>query len=143
MRPDAHQCREALNSLRLHTSGRQGNTVRMLGSLIRKLHAYTLHPSGRHGNIIQTRSCYGNYMQTKCNRPNSRATPFGRGLNMETRGVRYGKLVAQKTVQTLNASVWMPIREIRDRLVLGFLSLYIEASRHVFFTEFGIEFCIA
>jgi hypothetical protein len=62
------------------------------------------------------RSYYENYVQTKCNRSESRATPSGRGLNMETHGASYGKPVAQKTV-------WTPPREIRDRLDLGLLSL--------------------
>jgi len=44
-------------------------------------------------------------VQTKCNRPDSRATTSEHGLNMEARGVHYGKPVAQKTVQTLNASI--------------------------------------
>jgi hypothetical protein len=34
-----------------------------------------------------------------------RVTPSGRGLNIEKLGARYGKPVAQKIVQTLNASV--------------------------------------
>jgi hypothetical protein len=42
---------------------------------------------------------------------------------MEMHEARYGKVVAQLTVQTLYDSVWMPPREIRDRLVLGLLSL--------------------
>jgi hypothetical protein len=51
------------------------------------------------------------------------ATPFGRDLNMKTREVRYGKAVAQLTVRTLYASVQTPPTEIRDRLILGLLSL--------------------
>jgi hypothetical protein len=90
---------------------------------IRKLHAYTLHPSGRQGNTVRTRSCYGNYVQTKCNRPDSWATPSGSNLNMEMHGVRYGKPIAQKTIRMLNASIWSHPREIRDKLVLGLLSL--------------------
>jgi hypothetical protein len=62
-------------------------------------------------------------VQQSSNYPDSRATPSGRGLNMEMRGARYGKPVAQKTVRTLNAFVRMPPREIRDRLNLGLLSL--------------------
>jgi hypothetical protein len=42
---------------------------------------------------------------------------------METREARYGKAVAQLTVRTLYASIRMPPREIRDRLILGLLSL--------------------
>jgi hypothetical protein len=80
--------------------------------------------------------CYENYVKTECNHLDSRETPSGHGLNMEKREVRYGKLVAQKTIRTLP-------REIRDRLDLGLLGLQIEGSRHVFFTEFSIEFSIA
>jgi hypothetical protein len=148
MCPDAYQCREALNSSRLHPSRCHGNTsgrssefekilallcrhglgrqlapVQTQRSLIRKLHAYILHPSGRQGNTVWTRSLLWNYLQIECNRPNSRATPFGHGLNMEIREVRYEKQVAQLTVQTLNASILMPLREIKDRLNLGLLSL--------------------
>jgi hypothetical protein len=50
-----------------------------------------------------------------------RATPFGHGLNIEMRGARYRKPVAQKTVRTLNTSVRMPTREFRDKLTLGLL----------------------
>jgi hypothetical protein len=42
---------------------------------------------------------------------------------METRETRYGKLVAQLTVRTLYAFVRTPLREIRDKLDLGILSL--------------------
>jgi hypothetical protein len=78
--------------------------------------------------------------KTACNRPDARAKPFERGLNMETREVRYGKAVEQFTVWTLYDSVRTPPREIQISGDLGFISLYIEASRHVFFTEFGSEF---
>jgi len=71
-----------------------------------------------------------------CNHLDARATPFGCGLNMERLEPRY----AQFTVRTLYDSVQMLPREIRFNGDLGFLSLLIEASRHVFFTEFGSEF---
>jgi hypothetical protein len=82
-------------------------------------------------------------VQTICNRPDSRATPSERCFNMETREVHYGKAVAQFTVRMLYASIQTRPREISDRLVLGLLSLQIEASRHVLCTELGIEFSIA
>jgi hypothetical protein len=44
-------------------------------------------------------------------------------LNIETRKVRYGKVVAQLTVRTHNASVQTPPREVRDKLDLSLLSL--------------------
>jgi len=72
--------------------------------------------------------------------PDSRATPSVRNLDMVLREARYGKPVAQLSVRTLSATVLMPPREIRSRLDLGLLSLYIEASRHLLFIEFGIEF---
>jgi hypothetical protein len=53
---------------------------------------------------------------------------------------RYGKLVSQLSVQMFLATVQTLPREIRSRLNFGLLSLYIEASRHVLFTKFGIEF---
>jgi hypothetical protein len=62
-------------------------------------------------------------MQTIGNCSNSRATPSGRGLNMETRETCYGKAVAQFTVWILYASVRTRPREIRDKLILGLLSL--------------------
>jgi hypothetical protein len=105
------------------------------------------HPFGQQGNTIQTRSLkrqdvekncnrldvmaiasgrgpyYGSYVQQRCNRPDAKATSSRRGLNMGMREAHYGKPVAQKTVQTLNASVRMPPREFRNRLDLGLLSL--------------------
>jgi hypothetical protein len=51
------------------------------------------------------------------------ATPSRCSFNMETREVRYGKVVAQLTVRTLYASVRTWPREIRDKLILGLLSL--------------------
>jgi hypothetical protein len=96
----------------LHPSKRQGNTAWTPRSLIRKLCAYSLHSSRRQGNTVRMRSCYGNYVQTKCNRRDSRETPSRHSLNMKMYGAHYGKPITQKTVQT-------PPREIRDRLVLG------------------------
>jgi hypothetical protein len=57
------------------------------------------------------------------NRSNARATPFGCGFNMDIREARYGKVVAQFTIQTLYASVLTPTREIQISSDLGFLSL--------------------
>jgi hypothetical protein len=119
MRPDTHQCREAeqfkvasvwtsrqhdrtLFRVRedssLYSSESQSNTVVTPRSLIRKLLAYTLHPFGRQGNTVQMWSYYGNYVQKKCNCPDSRATLSKRGLTMEMRGAYYGNPAAQKTV---------------------------------------------
>jgi hypothetical protein len=108
----------------LHPSRLQSNTVQMSRSLIRKLcmHTFCIHPNDR-ATPSGRGPCYGNCVYTVCNRPDSRATPSGRGLNMETCEARYGKPVAQKTVRTLNALVWTPPREIRDKLDLGLLSL--------------------
>jgi hypothetical protein len=86
---------------------------------------------------------YDIYLQQKCNHPDARATTSRRGLDMVLHEARYGKSVAQLSVRTASAYIWTPPREIKDRLYLGLLSLYIEASRHVQFTEFGNEFFIA
>jgi hypothetical protein len=77
------------------------------------------------------------------NCPDARATPSRCGLKMETCEARYGKTVAQFTVRTLYAFVRTLPRGILISGDLGLLSLLIEASRCVLFTEFGIEFSIA
>jgi hypothetical protein len=82
-----------------------------------------LHPSGRQGNTVGTRSLIRQDMKKSCNHLDARATLSGRGLNMETRGARYGKPFVQKTVWMLNAFVRTSPREIRDRLDLGLFSL--------------------
>jgi hypothetical protein len=58
-----------------------------------------------------------------CNRPNARTTSSGHSLNIKTCEARYGKAVAQFTVQTLYDSVRMSPREIRIKLVSSLLSL--------------------
>jgi hypothetical protein len=62
-------------------------------------------------------------MQQKCNRPDARVTPSGRGLDMVLREAHYGKPVAQLSIRTLSATVWTPPREIRSILNLGLLRL--------------------
>jgi hypothetical protein len=52
----------------------------------------------------------------------------------------YGKSITQLSIQTLLATVQKLPKEIHSRLDLGLLSLYIEASRHVLFIVFDIEF---
>jgi hypothetical protein len=52
----------------------------------------------------------------QCNSSDSRAAPFGRGLNLETHEECYGKAVAQLIVR-------MPPKGIWDRLDLGLLCL--------------------
>jgi hypothetical protein len=51
---------------------------------------------------------YGNYVQPKCNRPNTRATPSGRGLVMEAFSAILERWL-QLTVQTLKSAVWTPL----------------------------------
>jgi len=81
-----------------------------------------LQLSGRQGNSRRG-PYYGNYVQQKCNRPESRAIPSGRDPNIEMRGAHYRKPVAQKIVGTLSATIQTPPREIRFRLILGLLSI--------------------
>jgi hypothetical protein len=74
------------------------------------MHTFCICPDDRAASSGRN-PCYGNYMQTECNRSDSRATPSECGLNMETREARYGKPIAQKTVWMLYASVQTPPRE--------------------------------
>jgi hypothetical protein len=66
---------------------------------------------------------YGNYLQQKYNRPDARATPFGRDPHIVLRKARYGKPVAQLSIRTASACIQTPPREIRYRLDLGLLIL--------------------
>jgi hypothetical protein len=66
-----------------------------------------------------------------CNRLDSRAISSKCGLNIETHEVRYGKAVAQFTVWTLFASVWMLPREIR-------ISGYVEALLGMYYLQNSI-----
>jgi hypothetical protein len=92
----------------------------------------SVHPYGRQGNTSGRSSmfeknpdflCRHGSEKTACNRPDTRTTPSGRGLNMETREARYGKTVAKFTVWTLYASVRTPPRKIRISGDLDLLNL--------------------
>lgn len=96
-----------LTSSALHLSEHQGNTSGC-SSVFVKIPAFLC----RHGSG-----------KTACNRLKAKATPSGRGLNMDMHEARYGKAVTQFTVQMLYASIWMLAREIRISGDLGFLSL--------------------
>jgi hypothetical protein len=106
MRLDALQCLEDSDKLSVAS-------VRTLFSVRKKFNfplqtwigKDSLQPSGR------------------CCCSDARATLSGRGLNMETHEVRYGKAVTQFIVWTLYASVLTLPREIRINGDLGFLSL--------------------
>jgi hypothetical protein len=95
----------------VRTSGQHCPKAEILDKEIACIHSASVRTTGQHrpDAII--------FMAITCRQPS------GRGLNMETREARYGKPVAQKTFQTLNASVRTPHKEIRDRLNLGFLIL--------------------
>jgi hypothetical protein len=97
-RPDAIQ---GLTNIRVsasrHSYGKMTATVQTMSS-IRQERAYQVQPSGRssfiYGNCVHQfnrpddhpptpdapKPYYGNYVQPKCNRPDARATPSGRGL---------------------------------------------------------------
>jgi hypothetical protein len=100
----------------LHPSEQPGNTVRTPRSLIRKLHAYILHQPKLQGKTIWMLSLIRQLRVDKLQSSEH-------DLNIETRKVRYGKVVAQLTVRTHNASVQTPPREVRDKLDLSLLSL--------------------
>jgi hypothetical protein len=50
---------------------------------------------------------YGNYVHPKCNRPDARATPSGRGLVMGAFSTILERRL-QLTVRTLDQAVWKP-----------------------------------
>jgi len=91
-----------------------------------------LHPSGCEGNtsgcsLVFEKNpvffCRHGSRKTTCNCPDARATPSGRGLNMETREAHYGKAVAQFIIRTLYDFVRTPPREVRINGDLDLLSL--------------------
>jgi len=79
--PDAIQC---LTSIRIsasrHSYGKTAATVWAMFS-IRQERAYQVQPSGRQPSRSgRSKPYYGIYVQPKCNCPDARATPSGRGL---------------------------------------------------------------
>jgi hypothetical protein len=54
---------------------------------------------------------YVNFVEQKCNRPDARATPSGRGPIQERIISELGKPVAELSVRIPSATVWMPPRE--------------------------------
>jgi hypothetical protein len=107
-RPDAIQC---LTRIRVSASRQNYRktafTVRTMCdpvrtmSSIRQERAYQVQPSGR------SKPYYGNFVQPKCNRPDARATPSGRGLVMEAFGAILERRL-QLTVRTLGQAVQTP-----------------------------------
>jgi hypothetical protein len=77
-----------------------------------KLHIWKLRapvqPSGREPSRSgRSKPYYGNFMQPKCNRPNARATPSGRGLIIEAFSATLERRL-QLTIQTLCQAVRTP-----------------------------------
>jgi hypothetical protein len=113
--PDAIQ---GLTSIRVsasrHSYGKTAATVRTMCdpirtmSSIRQERAYQVQPSGRQP-LWSGRSSfiYGNFVQPKCNCPDARATPSGRGLVMEAFGAILERRL-QLIVRTLDQAVRMP-----------------------------------
>jgi hypothetical protein len=64
-----------------------------------------------------SKSYYGNYVQPKCNRPDARATPSGRGLVMEAFSAILERWL-QLTVRTLG----QPVRTPSSILIITFWS---------------------
>jgi hypothetical protein len=81
--------------------------VRMIKHHIWKLRApdqpFGHQPSGSG----RSKPYYGNYVQSKCNRPDARATQSGRGLVMEAFSAILERRL-QLTVRTLSQAVWTP-----------------------------------
>jgi hypothetical protein len=81
--------------------------VRTIKLQIWKLRA-PVQPSGHQpSGSGRSKPYYGNYVQPKCNRPDARATPSGRGLVMEAFSATLERRL-QLTVQTLGQAVWTP-----------------------------------
>jgi hypothetical protein len=81
--------------------------VRTIKLHIGKLRA-PVQPSGRQPvRSGHSKPYYGNYVQSKCNRPNARATSSGRGLVMEAFGAILERQL-QLTVRTLGQAVRTP-----------------------------------
>jgi hypothetical protein len=107
-RLDAIQC---LTSVRVsasrHIYGKTAATVEMMSS-IRQERAYQVQPSGRQPSRSgRSKPYYGNFVQPKCNRPDARATPSGRGLVMEAFSATLERRL-QLTVRTLGQAVRTP-----------------------------------
>jgi hypothetical protein len=139
--PDAHQCPKVLNCSRLHLSRRLSNLSepssmfdKKSNFLLRHRYGRQLHPSKRQVYTVRMLSLVRQDVEKNCNHPNVRATPSGcqsllwklraakvqlsrRGPDMVLREARYGKPVAQLSIQRLSATVQTPPREIRFRLV--------------------------
>jgi len=60
--------------------------------------------------VVHTK--FNHRVQLKCNRPNARATPFGRGSIQERISNEFGKQIAQLSVQMPSATVRTPPRKI-------------------------------
>jgi hypothetical protein len=79
------------SSVQVHPSGRRGNTVQMpfrvwqaIGFLSQtQIWEDSCKPSGQCGVSVRTLSLVRQVVQQKCNRPDARETPSGRGLDME------------------------------------------------------------
>jgi hypothetical protein len=81
--------------------------VRTIKLQIWKLRA-PVQPSGHQpSGSGRSKRYYGNYIQLKCNRPDARATPSGRGLVMEAFSATLERWL-QLTVWTLGQAVWTP-----------------------------------
>jgi hypothetical protein len=131
MRLDAHQCPEVSNCSRLHPSGPLSNASGHSSVFDKKLNFLLRHRYGKTAASIQTigqhrqdvNPYYGNYVRQKYNRPDATATLSGRVPDMVLCEAHYGKPVAQLSVWMVSACVRTPPREIKDRLILGLLSL--------------------
>jgi hypothetical protein len=92
----------------------QSSTVRTSNVMVWtiKLHIWKLRapvqPSGcQPSRSGRSKPYYGNFMQPKCNRPDARATPSGRGLVMEASSATLERWL-QLTVRTLGQAVQTP-----------------------------------
>jgi hypothetical protein len=72
--------------------------------------AYKVQPSGRQSSWSERSSLNMEIVQLKCDGPDARTTPSGRGSIEERISSEFGKPIAQLSIQTPSATVRMPPR---------------------------------
>jgi hypothetical protein len=105
--PDTHQSStrnrisfsDTYMGKQLHLSRQQGNIVQTWSLIRQDVEKNCNRPAVR-ATPSRCGPYYGNYVKQKCNCLDARATPSRRGPDMRSRGARYGKPVAQLSIQT-------------------------------------------
>jgi hypothetical protein len=112
-------------------SGRRGNTIRTpfsvrveIGFLSQtRIWEDTCKPSGRCGVPVRMLFLVRQVVQQKCNRPDARATPSGRGLDMESfRAILERRL--QLIVWKLGQAVWKVSQAVRTPSSISIITFW-------------------